>query len=208
MRHQDLVQNHLLESWTYANAAARTGATGFSLGDVGRIAYQTDTGQYWRLINSAPVWQIIAPPIAPVYASLQTVAANPTGSTSAAGTMAGLGTVTWGTAVITPVTSGKIFVTIAGTLSNSGAQAAQTAIRYGTGAAPINGATGTAGTQIGPVATRSNIGAALSVPFALSAVITGLALNTQIWLDLIVVAVAGVGTATVSFTSVAAYELP
>jgi hypothetical protein len=56
MRHQDLTLNHRLESWVYANAAARTGATGFVAGDVGRIAYQTDTGEYWRLTATTPTW--------------------------------------------------------------------------------------------------------------------------------------------------------
>ena len=39
-RHQDLTLNHRLESYVYADAAARTGASGFVSGDIGRIAYQ------------------------------------------------------------------------------------------------------------------------------------------------------------------------
>jgi hypothetical protein len=48
---------NLAETWTYATAAARTGATGFVAGDVGKIAYQTDDGTYWRLIATTPTWQ-------------------------------------------------------------------------------------------------------------------------------------------------------
>ena len=48
-RHQDLTANHIIESWTYANAATRTGATGFVPGDVGRISFQQDNNTYWRL---------------------------------------------------------------------------------------------------------------------------------------------------------------
>ena len=59
MRHQDLVLNHILESWVYANATARTTAGGFVTGDIGRISYQTDTGQYWRLTATTPTWQLI-----------------------------------------------------------------------------------------------------------------------------------------------------
>jgi hypothetical protein len=55
-RHQDLTINHRIESWVYANAAARLSATGFVTEDIGRIAYQTDTGQYFRLTGTAPTW--------------------------------------------------------------------------------------------------------------------------------------------------------
>ena len=42
--------------WTYANAAARTGASGFSANDIGQLAYQSDTQTYWRLQTTAPTW--------------------------------------------------------------------------------------------------------------------------------------------------------
>ena len=42
--------------WTYANAAARTGATGFSANDIGQLGYQSDTQTYWRLQTTAPTW--------------------------------------------------------------------------------------------------------------------------------------------------------
>jgi len=57
MFHSASTYNHILENWTYANAAARTGATGFVAGDVGKIAYQTDEGSYWRLTATTPTWQ-------------------------------------------------------------------------------------------------------------------------------------------------------
>lgn len=42
--------------WTYANAAARTGATGFVAGDIGKLAYQSDNGTHWRLTATTPTW--------------------------------------------------------------------------------------------------------------------------------------------------------
>ena len=42
--------------WTYPNAAARTGATGFVLSDLDQLAYQSDTQTYWRLKTTAPTW--------------------------------------------------------------------------------------------------------------------------------------------------------
>lgn len=42
--------------WTYANAAARQAATGFTANDVGQLAYQSDTQSFWRLQSTAPSW--------------------------------------------------------------------------------------------------------------------------------------------------------
>jgi len=42
--------------WTYANAAARTGASGLAASDVGLLAYQSDDQTYWRLQSPAPTW--------------------------------------------------------------------------------------------------------------------------------------------------------
>ncbi len=59
MLHPLSTYNHILENWTYVNAAARTGATGFLSVDIGKIAYQSDTGQYWRLTATTPTWALI-----------------------------------------------------------------------------------------------------------------------------------------------------
>jgi prepilin-type N-terminal cleavage/methylation domain-containing protein len=42
--------------WTYANTAARTGATGFVYEDIGQLAYQSSDMTYWRLQSTAPAW--------------------------------------------------------------------------------------------------------------------------------------------------------
>jgi hypothetical protein len=54
--HSNSTANHILESWVYANASARNAATGFVTADVGKIAYQSDTGEYWRLTATTPTW--------------------------------------------------------------------------------------------------------------------------------------------------------
>ena len=64
--HKYSVSNHALESTalTYANLAARVADTTAVSADLGRIAYQTDTGEYWRLIatgGGAAAWQRIDP---------------------------------------------------------------------------------------------------------------------------------------------------
>jgi hypothetical protein len=126
MRHQDLIFNHRLESWIFANAAARNAAGTYVAGDVGRIAYTTDSGDYWRLLTTTPTWKRLNG----IYAAFQTPQPplNPTSTTSTTGVMAGLG------AVITPSVTGKILVTISGTLFNVVADRwSSVSIRYGTG---------------------------------------------------------------------------
>src|SRR6266478_2413463 len=59
MIHPLSTYNHIIESWTYATAATRVAATGFFSVDIGKIAYQTDTGQYWRLTATTPTWQLM-----------------------------------------------------------------------------------------------------------------------------------------------------
>jgi hypothetical protein len=54
--HSALTKVHRLENWVYANAAARLAATGLVSGDVGKVAYQTDTASYWRLTATTPTW--------------------------------------------------------------------------------------------------------------------------------------------------------
>lgn len=50
-----LGERHGIHNWEYANAGARTGATGFIPTDVGKWAKQTDNGTYWELIDDSPV---------------------------------------------------------------------------------------------------------------------------------------------------------
>lgn len=55
--HKDLeiAEIHRAHSLSYANASARTGATGLTADDVGRDAIQTDDNSFWRLTNHSPV---------------------------------------------------------------------------------------------------------------------------------------------------------
>jgi hypothetical protein len=200
MRHQDLVINHRLESWVYANEAARLAATGFVAADVSRIAYQTDTGDYWRLTAPTPAWAPIYP-VAPATVTLQTSPVITAGTTSATPVMAGLN------ATLTPVRSGKIFVTVSGSCYNDTAGGGFGAVmRHGTGGVPLHGVAA-AGTPIGGTAFRSTgYGANQTAPLSLSAVITGLALGTAIWIDLSYNVTAGKGV--LYQVAVAAFELP
>lgn len=57
MIHSNSTRNHKIENWTYANAGARTGASGFLSTDLGKLAFQTDNSTYWRLTATTPTWE-------------------------------------------------------------------------------------------------------------------------------------------------------
>lgn len=55
--HSEIVPDsiHVIHNWTYADATARTAATGFSVGDVGKIAWQQDDDSLWILTDDSPI---------------------------------------------------------------------------------------------------------------------------------------------------------
>jgi hypothetical protein len=132
----------------------------------------------------------------------------PTGTTSTTGVMCGLGTATYGSTVITPARSGKIFASMQGSLSNSVAGGRTIiSLKYGTGTPPVNGAAPT-GTSIGGSTNFHPYAANIYGPFAVSAIITGLTLGVPIWVDLMQQSYTGGGTGTVAGVTACAYELP
>jgi len=202
MRHQDLTINHILESWVFANTAARIAAGSYVPGDVGRIGYQSDNKTYWRLFSLAgttPTWTLIPA----TFPSAQASAATPSGTTLVSpGTMLGLA------CVITPTASGKILVTIGGTLqANNAIKVVAAQMRFGTGAAPINGAAGSAGAAIGPSSSYIDATAGSVAPFSLTALVTGAALGTPLWFDLAQWTAAGGSVSLLSVAAVAT-EIP
>jgi hypothetical protein len=137
------------------------------------------------------------------FASVNWIApSNPTGTSSTAGVMMGLGGPS--KAVITPTITGKVFFAMNGNIANNTANATAFALLYyGSGTAPING--GTALT--GPVGNQGTKAAGLTIPFALCGIATGLTLSTAYWFDL-VVGVVGASTGSVSGINATAFELP
>jgi hypothetical protein len=53
---------HTSIAYEYADAAARTGATGFVAEDVGKFALQLDDNSIWVLRDTVPTWQLVAVP--------------------------------------------------------------------------------------------------------------------------------------------------
>lgn len=52
----------LVERWTFANDASRLAMSAAFSQDIGKLAFQQDSGQYWRLISVKPmIWQQIGP---------------------------------------------------------------------------------------------------------------------------------------------------
>lgn len=94
MLHSDmgLQYAHVSYAWSYANAAARTGAGGFVAGDVGKLARQTDDNSLWLLSATTPTWVQVST-VTPTFSSL-----NVTGNTTlgdAAGDSVTVNGATW-----------------------------------------------------------------------------------------------------------------
>lgn len=58
VQHSDLSTGviHIVYNWTYADATARTSATGFVTGDIGKLARQLDNNTLWMLTATTPTW--------------------------------------------------------------------------------------------------------------------------------------------------------
>ena len=127
--------------------------------------------------------------------------ANPTGTTDTTGKMMGLA------GAITLAASGKLLITITGTIFNTTAIAdgGKVQIRYGTGTAPANAAALT-GTAAGSLQRYITATTAEVAPFSVSAAVAGLALGTY-WIDVGLAAITG-GTATITDVHIVAVELP
>jgi len=172
--------NHPIDRWTFASAALRAAAGNYFAQDIGKLAFQSDTGTYWRftgLVAGLPIW---IPAGLVLGASYQGgVTATPTGTTSLTQVMLGYA------GSITPISSGRILIYGGGGLFNNtgvNVNGCLAQLRYGTGTAPINGAAVT-GTAIGPI-TESNLKGANEISgFGLMGIVTGLVLGTAYWLD-------------------------
>lgn len=130
----------------------------------------------------------------------QSTPSNPTGTTDLTGKMMGLA------GAITPTSTGKVLINISGTSSNDTLlDGASMQIRTGTGTAPANGAALTGTAQGGKVRSNTAVSGEL-IPFALNAIVTGLTLNTAVWIDVGLAAITG-GTASISDISISVHEL-
>jgi hypothetical protein len=146
----------------------------------------------------------------PTGAVVQSTPAGPTAPTATSFTMAGLG------GSITPTKSGKIQITISGVIIDSGGSLLANVglacqISHGTGAAPLSNA-GLTGTQDGTqqkytAATPPTAAANVNVPFSITAVVTGLTINTSYWIDLAQKALVLTSQYQVSNVSISAIEL-
>lgn len=136
---------------------------------------------------------------------LQSLPANPTGTTSTTGLMMGLA------GAFTPRVTGRVYIQLSGNLTNgTGDDGASVNLRTGTGTAPTNGAalTGTirTGTVRGSNVTSGGSSTIPIHPFCIQAIVTGLTVGTAIWIDAAVAAITG-GTASIQNLSLTAYEI-
>ena len=140
-------------------------------------------------------------PVVGPLATSGTLPSDPVGTTSTTGLMMGLGI------GITPLVSGNFKVDLVGSMTNNtGGDGAKAQLRHGTGTAPTNGAALT-GTTAGSLVEATALSGGQKIPFALTALVTGLALGTAVWFDVGLAAILG-GTAGISDLSVVIVELP
>lgn len=134
-------------------------------------------------------------------ASAQSSPSDPVGTTDTGGKMMGIA------GTITPLVTGKVIVTVSGTIFNPTAIAdgAKVQLRTGIGTAPANGDALT-GTTAGGLVQYIAATVLQKVPFSLTARITGLSINVARWIDVGLAAITG-GTATISDLSVTAFEV-
>lgn len=199
MRHQDLTINHRLESWIFANAAARNAAGSYVAADVGRVAFTTDSADYWRLLSTAPTWKRLNG----VYAAYQSPQTPPilASTTSTTGVMAGMG------ASVIPSVTGKVMAIITGTMVNTVANKwPMIAMRWGTGTPPANGAA-PVGTAIGAIEFLTGNTANNATPFSIVGVVLNAALGVQLWFDLVQSTTSG-GTTSLDYVAATIVELP
>ena len=132
--------------------------------------------------------------------SSQKTPADPTTTSSTTGVMMGL------SASITPVLTGKIMIIISGDMDNdTNARGTRTQIRTGTGTPPVNGAALTGTTQGGLVSYESGTNI-FRTPFTLNAIVTGLTLNTAVWIDISLASITS-GVSRVRDISISVVEL-
>jgi hypothetical protein len=121
------------------------------------------------------------------------------GAASGAAVMMGLA------GALTPTRSGNASITISGSVNNSiGTDTVTLQIRFGTGSAPVNGAAVT-GTAIGAAPVYTIPASGGKIPYSISAIATGLALGTAIWIDLSLGTNAGNGA--IFKNTIAAFEI-
>ena len=137
----------------------------------------------------------------PTRATSQSTPSDPTATNSTTGVMMGLA------GSFTPVVTGNVLIIICGDVDNATSnRGVAIQMRTGTGTAPINAAALT-GTTRGSSVTFAQNNSAVRAPFSLNAVITGLTLNTAIWIDVSLAATGGAGTARIRDVSISAVEI-
>jgi hypothetical protein len=147
-----------------ANAPLKVGG---SAGTSGQVLTSAGTG-------NTPTWG--------TYEYVQTSLANPAVLTTT-NTMDGISA---GTYVFTPSATGKVLITMAGTIETNGADKFTTIqMVYGTGTGPAHG-DAAIGNPIGAYAIGWNDAGYLDVPFSRSAYVSGLTVGAHYWVDAIV----------------------
>ena len=190
-------------SWNYGAGAASTTAPLSAEGEWFIDTTDSIISQYTGGL-AAPGWNAVFTVPTPAVGSV--TGANPAATTSTAEVMLGLA------GAITPVTTEvKVQVEGAFNVSGTATRSVTVQIRYGTGTAPANG-TAVSGTSAGTaVATKQTFQnpatSTWKIPFALSAIVTGLSPATVYWLDVAVSISSSSSTLTFTTVNITAHDI-
>lgn len=141
-------------------------------------------------------------------ASLVVSPTNPTGTASSTALMMGFG-VQGTPTIITPQTTGKILITISGSVGNALATATTTVYIFtGTGAPPVNGVVGPGGSAVRTSLPISRVVCnSCYVPFSSTYLVTNAVVGVPLWIDLALRS-DGTNVASVINPVVTAVEVP
>lgn len=185
--------------------ASVTAAAGFNI-PPGTTPAAPNNGDIWNT-GSALFIQIGSASIAVnTYngATLQVTPPAPAGTTNGTGVMMGLGAVSGSGCILTPLYSKRVQVTFEGYISINGTGAFTATFYNGTGAAPVNG-TALAGSLVGTSILGTSTASGQKIPFHLTALLTGLTVNTPYWFDIALATTNA--TATIGGVSCTAFEI-
>lgn len=130
---------------------------------------------------------------------------DPGAITSATYQMLGLGVAGANAWIMTPQVTGRILMIVAGDITQSNTATTGTVqLSYGTSSAPAN-TNAVTGTQVGAQPFFTGLTGALTAPFSLVFVVTGLVIGTAYWLD--VCAKSSANSITVTKLSCTAIEV-
>lgn len=175
--------------WLGSSIGVQYGGTGLGSYNTGDILYASSpttlqalpigaSNDVLTVVGGVPAWQPASSGgngVSGTYADVESSAVSPSAINTSTPVLAGANI------TITPSATGKVLVTITGSISGAASTSAYVQIYYGTGNPPDHDAGVPSGSHA--VGSIETVGNSSTAPFSCTAVVTGLAVGTSYWLD-------------------------